>query len=155
MPRFVEVHHHEWIEAPVAVVKAQFVDLDHHISKDVHPDFQFTVLEQRPSTARFVQDVRFFGIRQRDTFERRIETDGSFVDTSVKGFNKGGTVAFRFASEAMGAKTGTRVDVAVRIPLPPIVGPLLRPVFAAQIRKQTKTATEQDRVDLEQQRFPW
>jgi hypothetical protein len=55
----------------------------------------------------------------------------------------------------MGAKTGTRVDVAVRIPLPPIIGPLLRPVFAAQIRKQTKTATEQDRVDLEQQRFPW
>jgi hypothetical protein len=154
MPRFAEVRHPQWIEAPVAVVRAQFADLDHHIRADVHPKLRFEVLERRADGARFAQEVRLLGIRQRDVFERRIEADGSIVDRSVEGFNKGGTLSFQFFPQTVAGRPGTRVEITIRLPLPALIGPLVKPLLESQIRKEVSAAALEDRADIEQRGYP-
>ena len=138
----------------MAVVQSQFADLDHHIRANVHPKLRFEVIERRAHGARFAQEVRLLGIRQRDVFERRIEADGSIVDRSVEGFNKGGTLSFHFSPETVGGKQGTRVDITISLPLPPVIGALVRPLLEAQIRKEVTAAALEDRADIEQRGYP-
>lgn len=149
MPRFAEVRHSEWIAAPIDTVRAQFADLDHHIRADVHPKLRFEVLSRGPGRARFVQEVRLLGIRQRDVFERRIEADGTIVDLSVEGFNKGGSLNFVFVPE----RGGTRVGIGIRLPMP---GPLalLRPLLEAQVRREVRAAALEDKQDIEIRGYP-
>jgi hypothetical protein len=150
---FAEVSHTQWIAAPLPAVRAQFADLDHHIERNVHPKLRFEVLERRRHGARFVQEVRLLGIRQRDVFERSIEADGSIEDRSVAGFNRGGTVSFRFASETVAGREGTRADITVRLPLPPLIGALLQPLLEAQIRRELRAAALEDKADIEQRGY--
>lgn len=154
MTRFAEVRHAQWIAAPVETVRAQFADLDHHIRRNVHPKLRFEVLERHPHGARFVQEVRLLGIRQRDVFERHIGADGSIHDESVAGFNRGGTLDFAFHRESAGGRAGTRVDITIRLPLPPLIGPLLRPLLQAQVRKEVSAAALEDRDDIERRGYP-
>ncbi|MGM9486479.1 SRPBCC family protein [Ideonella sp. YS5] len=149
MTRHAEVHHEEWIAADIRTVQSQFADLDHHISANVHPKLSFRVLQQSARRARYVQQVRLLGIRQVDVFEREFGPDGSMTDTSVEGFNKGGSIHFEFRPEARGGRDGTSVAVTIRLPLPPVVGGLLRPLLQAQIRKELLAAVAEDKYDLE------
>lgn len=144
MTRYAEVQHSEWIHAPIATVRSQFADLDHHIRCNVHPKLRFEVLSGGPGRARYVQEVRLLGIRQRDVFERRIAEDGSMRDLSVEGFNRGGSLSFAFAPE----RDGTRVDITIRLPMP---GPmfLLKPLLEAQIRREVRAAALEDKQDIE------
>src|SRR5262249_39772882 len=121
-PRFAEVRQSEFIAAAPETVRRQFADLDHHIRTNVHPKLTFKVLSQSGTGARYVQEVRLLGLRQRDVFERQILPNGSIHDRSVEGFNKGGVLELDFTPE----KDGTRVDILVRLPLPPVVGVLVR-----------------------------
>lgn len=150
MPSFAEVRHTQFIAAAPQAVAAQFADLDHHIRNAVHPKLRFEVLERGTQRARFVQEVRLLGIRQRDVFERRIAADGSIEDESVEGLNRGGTLRFRFQPHAEQAREGTLLEIVVRLPLPPLIGPLLRPLLEAQIRKEVRAAALEDRDDIEQ-----
>jgi hypothetical protein len=143
--RYAEVQQSAYFNAPIERVRSQFMDLEHHIRTNVHPKLTFKVLSQSESSARFVQEVTLLGMRQRDVFERQILPDGSIHDRSVEGFNKGGEMHFHFAPEGR----GTRVDVMIRLPLPPMVGPLLRPVLEKQVRRELDAAIEEDRYDLE------
>lgn len=154
MPRFAEVSHVQWIAAPVTTVRAQFADLDHHIRAGVHPKLRFEVLERRPRGARFVQEVRLLGIRQRDVFERELTPEGGIIDRSVEGFNRGGQILFDFQPQRQEGRAGTRVEITVRLPLPPVVGPLLRPLLERQIRKEVTAAALEDRADIEQRGYP-
>lgn len=154
MPAFVEVRHEEWIAAPIEKVRAQFADLDHHIATDVHPKLRYEVLEQGPRHARFVQEVRLLGIRQRDVFERRIADDGGIVDTSVEGFNRGGTLAFGFTPVVQAGTGGTRVAVTIRLPLPPVIGGLVKPLLERQVRRELRAAVAEDKHDLEVRGYP-
>lgn len=149
MIRYAEVRHEEWIAADQRTVRSQFADLDHHIEADVHPKLRLRVIEHSPGRARYVQEVRLLGIRQVDVFERRFGPDGSMTDTSVEGFNKGGSLHFEFRPEARGGRAGTWVAVTIRLPLPPVVGRLLRPLLEAQIRKELSAAVAEDKHDLE------
>ena len=154
MPRFAEVIHREWIAAPLDTVSAQFADLDHHIVCQVHPKLRFEVLERRPHGARFLQEVRLLGLRQRDIFERRIEPDGSIEDRSVEGFNRGGSLSFRFSPQVVAGRAGTVVEITIRLPLPPLIGPLLRPLLEKQVRKEVRAAALEDKRDLESGGYP-
>jgi hypothetical protein len=154
MTRFAEVTHEEWIAAPLITVRAQFADLEHHIATNVHPKLRFEVLAQDACSARFVQEVRLLGIRQRDVFVREIDADGAMVDTSVEGFNRGGTLRFRFAAESRDGREGTRVALTVRLPLPPLVGALVRPLLERQIRREVAGAIAEDKYDLEVRGYP-
>lgn len=154
MPRFAKVIHHEWIAAPVDTVRAQFADLDHHIRRNVHPKLRFEVLQRWPRGARFVQEVRLLGIRQRDVFERSIEPDGSIEDRSVEGFNRGGSLSLRFTPAAFEGRAGTEVRITVRLPLPPVIGVLVRPLLEAQVRKEVRAASQEDKRDIESGGYP-
>ncbi|MBI5719804.1 MAG: hypothetical protein HZC37_19200 [Burkholderiales bacterium] len=153
MPRFAEVSHEEWIAAGESRVRSQFADLRHHIEAGVHPKLQFRILEQGPrigaDPARYEQRVKLLGITQRDVFERTFTADGRMVDTSVEGFNRGGSLSFRFSPERRGALDGTRVEITIRLPLPPLIGPLLRPLLEAQVRKEVVAAVAEDKHDIE------
>jgi hypothetical protein len=154
MPRFAEVTHCQWIAAAPDAVRAQFADVEHHIRTNVHPKLRFELPERRARGARFVQEVRLLGVRQRDIFERSIEPDGTIEDVSVEGFNRGGRLSFRFTPEHMEGVPGTRVEITVRLPLPPVIGPLVRPLLEAQIRKEVRAAALEDKFDLEQRGYP-
>lgn len=154
MPHFAEVVHREWIAAPVDTVRAQFADLDHHIERNVHPKLRFEVLQRRARGARFVQEVRLLGIRQRDVFERSIEPDGSIEDRSVEGFNRGGSLSFRFSAKTIEGRDGTEVEIAIRLPLPPVIGTLVRPLLEAQVRKEVRAASLEDKRDIEAIGYP-
>ncbi len=154
MTRFAEVTHQEWIAAPVETVRAQFADLDHHIRRNVHPKLRFEVLERRTRGARFVQEVRLLGIRQRDVFERSIEPDGTIEDRSVEGFNRGGSLSVRFTPARAEGQFATQVEITIRLPLPPLIGPLVRPLLEAQIRKEVRAAALEDKADIETRGYP-
>ena len=153
MPKFVEVDHRIWIDAPQSSVKAQFADLDHHIRTNVHPKLRFEVLERSPTHARFTQEVRLLGVRQRDVFQREVRPDGSIRDLSVEGFNEGGSLDFHFTPEVRDGHEGTGVDILIRLPLPPLLG-WLAPVLKSQVRREVTAAALEDKYDLEQRGYP-
>ncbi|HEU0203299.1 MAG TPA: hypothetical protein VFR86_23065 [Burkholderiaceae bacterium] len=148
--RFAEVRQSAFFSAAPDAVRRQFADIEHHIRTNVHPKLSFKVLSQSATGARYVQEVTLLGIRQRDVFERQILPDGTIHDRSVEGFNKGGELRFGFAPEG----AGTRVDVLIRVPLPPVVGGLLRPLLEKQVRREVQAAIEEDRYDLEVRGYP-
>jgi hypothetical protein len=155
--RFAEVEHQEWIAAPVDTVRAQFADLQHHIDANVHPKLRFEIVSQSARRARYVQEVRLLGIRQRDVFEREIAADGSITDTSVEGFNKDGSLRFCFRPQNREGRDGTCVDITIRLPLP---GPMywLRGLLKAQVRREVRAAALEDKRDIELRGYrpgPW
>ena len=149
MPRFAEVRHREWINAPLDTVRSQFADLRHHIATNVHPKLRLEILSLDQRRARYVQEVRLLGLRQRDVFERVIADDGSMRDQSVEGFNKGGSIEFEFVAE----REGTRVDICIRLPVPAGLT-LLRPLLEAQIRRELRAAAAEDKHDIEARGYP-
>ena len=154
MSRFVEVSHEEVIAAPVATVRAQFADLRHHISTNVHPKLRFEILSMSERGARYVQEVRLLGITQRDVFEREIASDGmSMVDRSVEGFNKGGSLQFSFRPDLRGGSDATRVGITIRLPVPRFMG-FLSGVLKGQVRRELLAAVAEDKHDLEVRGYP-
>lgn len=149
MTAFAEVQHSEWINAPRETVRRQFADLRHHISTQVHPKLRFEILAQDEHSARYVQEVRLLGLRQRDVFERTIADDGSMRDVSVEGFNQGGSIDFRFVPDA----GGTRVDIGIRLPVPALLV-FLKPLLMAQIRRELRAAAAEDKHDIEVRGYP-
>lgn len=154
MTRFAEVTHHEWIAAPEMQVRAQFADLRHHIHANVHPKLSLEVLDAGPRTVRYVQRVKLLGLTQRDVFERRFDAHGVMVDTSVEGFNRGGSLRFVFTPQLRERRTGTDVQITIRLPLPPVVGGLLRPLLEAQLRRELAAAAAEDKADIELRGYP-
>ena len=152
MARTVEVKHQIWIQAPLPAVRSQFADLYHHIETNVHPKLKFEVLAQEPSRARFTQEVKLLGIKQRDLFERTIDADGSIHDVSIEGFNKGGSLDFAFNPSAAGGKEGTEVDITIRLQTPPLMG-WLAPLLRSQVLKEVTAAALEDKYDLEQRGY--
>jgi hypothetical protein len=148
MSRTVEVHHTIWIHAPVETVQSQFSDLYHHIDANVHPKLRFEVLAHEPRRARFRQEVKLLGFRQRDVFERTIADDGSITDVSVDGFNKGGSLHFGFVPKAAEGRDGTEVDITIRLPVPPLMG-WLSPLLEKQVRSEVTVAALEDKRDIE------
>lgn len=68
---------------------------------------------------------------------------------SVAGFNNGGSLTFRFHPEPRGAAAGTVVNITVRLPLPPVIGSLIKPLLESQIRREVRPASAEDKHDLE------
>ena len=148
MGRPVEVNYQEWIAAPVATVQSQFSDLNHHIDANVHPKLRFEVLAQESRRARFTQEVKLLGLRQRDLFDRTIDEDGSIHDVSIDGFNKGGRLDFRFTPQKHDGRDGTVVDITIRLETPPFMG-WLAPVLKAQVLREVTAASKEDKRDIE------
>ena len=152
MSRTVEIHDRIWIHAPVATVQSQFADLYHHIDTNVHPKLRFEVLAMEPRRARFRQEVKLLGFKQRDLFERSISDDGSIHDVSVEGFNKGGSLDFTFNPKASEGKEGTEVDITIKLPVPALMG-WLAPLLKKQVQREVTAGLLEDKFDLEQRGY--
>jgi hypothetical protein len=46
------------------------------------------------------------------------------------------------------------VAITIRLPLPPVIGPLLRPLLEAQVRKELRAAALEDKQDIEGGGYP-
>ena len=148
--RFAQVQQSMFIQAAPDRVRRQFADLDHHIEANVHPKLTYKVLSKSDAGARYTQEVKLLGLRQRDVFERTILPGGSILDRSVEGFNKGGELKVDFAPEG----SGTRVELTVRLPLPPVIGGLVRRLLEKQVRREVLAAFAEDKYDLEVRGYP-
>ncbi|MES1163047.1 MAG: hypothetical protein ABUL50_08290, partial [Rhizobacter sp.] len=60
----------------------------------------------------------------------------------------------RFHPELRDGRTGTDVEITVRLPLPPVIGPLIKPVLEGQIRREVRAAAAEDKHDLEVRGYP-
>ena len=150
--RFVEVKHRVRIQAPPEAVRSQFADLYHHIETNVHPKLKFEVLVQEPRRARFAQEVKLLGMKQRDIFERTIDEDGTIHDVSVEGFNKGGSLDFVFSPVPAEGTDATAVDITIRLPVPRLMG-WLAPLLKSQVTREVTAAALEDKYDLEQRGY--
>lgn len=152
MSKFVEVEHRIGIAALTQVVRAQFGDLDHHIKAAVHPKLSYRVLAPVAGRQRFEQKVRLLGIVQRDVFEREWLADGSLRDTSIDGFNRGGSVHFTFMPAEVDGRSGTDVVIRVRLPLPAALV-WLAPLLRAQVLREVTAAANEDKADIERRGY--
>jgi hypothetical protein len=75
------------------------------------------------------------------------------VDTSVEGFNQGGSLSFRFTPEIDAGREATRVGVTVRLPVPRFMG-LFAPLIQAQGRRELSAAVLEDKHDIEVRGYP-
>ena len=148
MARTVEVNHQIWIAAAPDTVRSQFADVEHHIDANVHPKLRFELLAREPRRARFYQEVRLLGLRQRDLIERSIDDDGTMHDVSIDGFNKGATLDYQFAPDAREGRAGTCVAIRIRLQAPPLLG-WLAPLLEKQVRREVTEAAAQDKRDIE------
>ena len=80
--------------------------------------------------------------------------DGSIEDLSVEGFNRGGSLRVCFKPQMREGREGTLVQIVIRLPLPPLIGVLVKPLLEAQIRKEVTAAALEDQADIEQRGYP-
>jgi hypothetical protein len=154
MPDTITVEVRDWIDAPLATVRAQFADLDHQIRRNLHPDLRFEVLDRRTDGLCFRRVVRHFGLRLSDTVERRVAADGAVEDRVVRGVHRGSRLCARFAPGRRAGHLGTEVSVQVSLPLPPVLGPWLRPLVAARLRLALAETMVQHLLDIEGRGYP-
>lgn len=141
----IEVTVEQTIRRPLAEVSRQFGDVRHHAANRVHPKLTFEILSEQGDTIRFRQQVSLVGIKQTDEVVQTRRADGSLDSEIVAGTNKGSRIIQAFAPEGEAA---TRVTFTMRMPATGIKR-LLKPLFAAAIRKTVLDAFEEDRYDLE------
>ena len=132
------------IRRPLEVVRAHFLDFDHHIAKDVHKGIEYTLLE-RGQRQRVRARMKILGITKTDEALVYQDIDGSVVQEFVKGDFAGGEIRVRFKAEGAGV---TRLDASVRAPLRGL-NKLLKPIIHRIFIKLTEKTIEEDRLDLE------
>jgi hypothetical protein len=133
------------IERSVDVVRAHFLDFDHHIEKQVHKGVHYTVLSRGRKTrvrARF----KVLGLPKQDEILIYADHQGSVVQEFVNGDFAGGTLKIHFVAETPGR---TRLKVVFDAPARGI-NLLMKPLVRSVIGRLAVQAIEEDRLDLEQ-----
>jgi hypothetical protein len=134
------------IRRPLAVVRAQALDMAAHIRRNVHHDIKYLILRENPEGCRVRAETRLLGMKQIDEIELRAHEDGTVSQTYVQGSNQGLRVVFRF-EEGWGAVTWVLVTAEA-----PVEGwrRLLKPLLGRAVRNLGEMALEEDRADLEE-----
>lgn len=96
-------------------------------------------------SVRFRQQASRIGMKQLDEIVRTRRPDGSLDSEIVDGTNNGSRLTQTFAPEGGDA---TRITLTFRMPATGVKR-LLKPLFAAAIRKTLVDALEEDRFGLE------
>jgi hypothetical protein len=145
----IEVTVEQVISRPLAEVSRQFGDIRHHAANRVHPKLTFEILSEEGDTIRFRQHVSLLGIRQTDEIVQKRRADGSLYSDIVSCTNEGSVITQAFAPAGDAA---TRVVFTMKMPAKGVKR-LLKPFFAAAIRKTVRDAFAEDRYDLEQRGY--
>ena len=138
------------IRRPIDNVRRQFGDMRHHEKYHVHPDVQFTVLSEEGNACRFRQAVSVLGMSQVDEVYQLRQPNGDIVSDIVAGTNRGMHIIQSFKPDGEGA---TAIHFRLDMPISGIKK-LLKPLFAAALRKAIVKGLEEDRIDLEQRGYP-
>ena len=144
--------HHEVdcrFRRPIAVVRAHFLDMHHHIEHGVHQGVHYTILDERGDHCRVRQEFKVLGLTKVDELVLRLAGDGAVVQDYAKGDFAGGTLTLRFAEDGADA---TRLHAELDVPLRGL-NRLLKPIILRTVKKLTAQALEEDRVDLEERSY--
>jgi hypothetical protein len=137
------------MERPVAAVRAQYRDIDHHIRNDVHPSIRYQWEPSEPGERKIRTTFRILGVPQYDVSLLEDGEDGSVVIRYVEGSNAGMVLVHRFVPLGENA---THVELVADAPS--TVGrKLLGPLFVAGARQVMKKALAEDKRDLEKGEF--
>ena len=132
------------IERAPDVVRAHFLDFDHHITHGVHAGVHYTVLERQRPKQRVRSKFKVFGMPKVDEVVVQADAQGNVVQEFVKGDFAGGRIQVSFAPQG----TGTHLVATLDVPLRGL-NRLLRPLIARVVDQLTLQALEEDRRDLE------
>ena len=138
------------IARPIDVVQTQFVDFAHHERTRVHRDLE--VKDARPvaNGFRFTGRRRVFGMLQVDELEVLRHPDGNSTLRSLSGTNAGLTIKQTFESKG---PESTLVRLEVNMPVTGLLA-LLSPLVRVGIKRDLAFGLEEDRIDLEERRYP-
>ncbi len=135
------------IDAPAAVVRAQFGDVAHHEAQAVHKGVRFRVIDDDGSRCRYEQKSRVGPITTTQTFELERTADGPLVNRVTGGMFAGGAIIFNVVALD---DHRSRVDATLRADLKPApVAALLR----GQVRRSLAKALLEDKADIESGRY--
>ena len=133
------------IRRPIDVVRAHFVDIQHHIDHDVHRAVRYEILGQRAGRLHARTTLSVLGQRLVDEVEYYIDAKGDVVQDFVAGKNKGGNLTISFVEESPGV---TRATARAHIPVRGF-DRLLKPVIAWAFRRVLAEAISEDIADIE------
>ena len=137
------------IARPIEVVRAQFMDLAHHMDAGVHPTFQFSDVRKIEGGYRYKTSRRLLGVVHRDEYEQLVHGDGHVTSRVVAGTNEGLLLTDRFEAVEGG---GTRVTATMELPVRGLLS-LIAPLVRMGAQRDLRLALEQDRVDLEERGY--
>jgi hypothetical protein len=133
------------IERSIDVVRAHFLDFDHHITNDVHKSVRYTVLARGRQT-RVRSRFSVLGLPKQDEILIYADHRGSVVQEFVQGDFAGGTLKVHFDAET---PTRTRLRAVFDVPARGI-NRLMKPIVRSVISRIADQALEEDRRDLEE-----
>jgi hypothetical protein len=133
------------IERPIDVVRAHFLDFDHHIAHEVHKGVHYTVLARGRKT-RVRSSFKVLGMPKRDEILVHADHQGNVVQEFVHGDFAGGTLKVHFVAET---PTRTRLRAVFDVPARGI-NRLMKPIVRSVISRLADQAIEEDRRDLEE-----
>lgn len=144
MPR-LQLERSVSVNRPVEVVRAHFLDFEHHIRANVHRSIRYTVLPSDPGERRVRQNFKVLGLPKQDELVVRTTPEGNVLQTFELGDFAGGTLLFAFTPLAGGS---TRITARVDAPLRGL-NLLMAPLLPTIVGSLVETGLEEDRVDLQ------
>jgi polyketide cyclase/dehydrase/lipid transport protein len=127
------------------VVRAHFLDFDHHIAHGVHRGVDYTVLERLGAQQRVRSKFRVYGMPKVDEILVYPDAEGAVVQDFVRGEFAGGRIRVTFTPDG---PTTTRLEATLDVPLRG-VNRLIKPLLRRVVEQLTVQALEEDRRDLE------
>jgi hypothetical protein len=133
------------MEAPAALVRSQYRDIDHHIRNNVHPDISYRWEPAAPGERKIRTTFRILGMPQYDVSLLEDAPDGSFVIRYLEGTNAGMVLVHEFVPLDDGA---TEVRISANAPAT-LARTILGPLFKVGARQVMRKALREDKVDIE------
>jgi hypothetical protein len=149
-PYLLEVEVQRQIARSADIVRGQFMDIAHHIRRDVHPRLTFTVHTQSETEVLYSLSQTVCGWRLVDEYRSSLTPAGTVLGEVLSGSNAGMKTEIFF--EPLSANTThTRVRLST-----PLHGWMkwIAPVYAWAVRRSLAQALEQDGRDLEAGHYP-
>jgi hypothetical protein len=138
------------IARAIDVVRRHFSDVEHHMRNPVHPDVEFTPLPDSDGECRFRKTIRVLGIPIVDEVVLKRQSDGSITEDSVAGPSTGMRLVSSFRADGP-QRTATTLTVQMPVRgLKRLAAPWLRSLIARRLTR----ALDEDRRDLESERYP-
>jgi hypothetical protein len=133
------------MEAPAALVRSQYRDIDHHIRNNVHPDISYRWEPAGPGERKIRTTFRILGVPQSDVSLLEDAPDGSFVIRYLEGTNAGMVLVHEFVPLDDGS---TEVRLSANAPAT-LARKLLGPLFKIGARRVMTKALREDKTDIE------